>query len=90
MILLSIIIFMGATISFAGECGDVDGTPPVNILDIVYLINYKYKEGPGPDRIESWDVNSLDQPDGLINILDIVYLINYKYKDGPEPVCPQS
>ncbi len=49
VILLSIIIFMGATISFAGECGDVDGTPPVNILDIVHLINYKYKEGPDPD-----------------------------------------
>ena len=49
MILLSIIIFSGATTSFAGECGDVDGTPPVNILDIVHLINYKYKEGPKPD-----------------------------------------
>ena len=49
MILLSIIIFIGATTSFAAECGDVDGTPPVNILDIVHLINYKYKEGPDPD-----------------------------------------
>ena len=71
-------------------CGNVNGDELVNILDIVYLINYKYKQGPAPDPIESGDVNSLDQPDGLINILDIVYLINYKYKDGPEPVCPQS
>lgn len=47
MILFSIIIFIGATLSFAGDCGDVDGNPPVNILDIVYLINYKYKDGPG-------------------------------------------
>ncbi len=30
------------------EAGDADGIPPVNILDIVYLINYKYKSGPEP------------------------------------------
>ena len=69
-------------------CGDTNGDELVNILDIVYLINYKYKEGAAPDPMESGDVNSLVQPDGLINILDIVYLINYKYKEGPEPVCP--
>ena len=54
------------------------------MLDIVFLINYKYKSGPAPDPLESADVNhDLD-----INILDIVYLINYKYKGGPEPDCP--
>ena len=69
-------------------CGDVNDDELVNILDIVYLINYKYKEGPAPNPMESGDVNSLVQPDGLINILDIVYLINYKYKEGTEPNCP--
>ncbi len=68
---------------FRGACGDLNDDELVNILDIVYLINYKYKEGPAPDPLESADVNS----DELVNILDIVYLINYKYKDGPEPVC---
>jgi outer membrane protein assembly factor BamB len=65
-------------------CGDVNGDEDVNILDIVFLINYKYKEGPAPEIFDSGDVNS----DGEINILDIVYLINYKYKEGPEPNCP--
>jgi hypothetical protein len=65
-------------------CGDVDGDEQVNILDIVFLINYKYKAGPAPDPLQSADVNS----DGDINILDIVYLINYKYKGGPAPDCP--
>ncbi len=64
-------------------CGDVDGNPAVNILDIVYVINYKYKSGSAPDPLESADVNS----DFLVNILDIVYLINFKYKNGPEPEC---
>ncbi len=65
-------------------CGDVDGDELVNILDIVYLINYKYKGGPAPDPEESGDVDGTPP----VNILDVVYLINYKYKQGPDPVCP--
>ena len=64
-------------------CGDGDGDGVVNILDIVYVINYKYKSGPIPEPEESADVNH----DFLVNILDIVYLINFKYKSGPEPEC---
>ncbi len=64
-------------------CGDGNSDGLVNILDIVYVINYKYKSGPAPDPLESADVNG----DFLVNILDIVYLINYKYKSGPEPEC---
>ncbi|MCP4631844.1 MAG: hypothetical protein GY855_02880 [candidate division Zixibacteria bacterium] len=64
-------------------CGDIDGNPGINILDIVFLINYKYKSGPDPNPLESADVNH----DLLLNILDIVYLINGLYKDGPEPDC---
>jgi len=68
-------------------CGDVDGVEGITILDVVYLINYKYKDGPDPfcSPVEGCaDVNS----DGTISILDVVYIINYKYKDGPDPVCP--
>ncbi len=64
-------------------CGDLNDDGNVNILDIVYLINNKYKGGPDPVPLVSADVNH----DGLINILDIVHLINFKYKSGPDPVC---
>ncbi len=64
-------------------CGDSDGDGTVNILDIVFVIGYKYKSGPAPDPLESADVNS----DFLVNILDIVFLINFKYKSGPDPEC---
>ena len=65
-------------------CGDYNADLTVNILDIVSLLNYKYKDGLEPEPPDRMDVNN----DGFLNILDIVYLINYKYKDGPEPVCP--
>lgn len=67
--------------------GEANNIPPINILDIVYLINYKYKGGPAPlpYAICSGDPNH----DCIVNILDIVYLINYKYKSGPSPCnCP--
>jgi len=62
-------------------CGDADNDGVVNILDVVYLINYKYKKGAAPDPLLLGDVNY----DWIINILDIVHLINWKYKNGPPP-----
>jgi len=66
-------------------CGNVDNDEDglVNILDVVYLLNYIYKDGPEPFYMASADVKY----DELINILDVVHLINYIYKDGPNPEC---
>jgi len=64
-------------------CGDINNDEMVDILDIVYLINYRYKVGPAPVSMNDADVNH----DGNVDILDIVYLINFKYKAGPEPDC---
>lgn len=64
-------------------CGDVDGNPGINILDIVFLINYIYKGGPAAEPMDAMEING----DTFINILDIVYLINNIYKGGPEPLC---
>ena len=65
-------------------CGDLDDDGLINILDVVFLINYIYKSGTAPDPLTSADVDG----DSAINILDVVYLINYIYKSGPEPDCP--
>jgi len=64
-------------------CGDASSDMQVNILDIVHLINYKYKAGPPPWPMKAGDADG----NGQINILDIVNLINFKYKAGPAPVC---
>lgn len=65
-------------------CADVNIDASVNILDITWLIDYLYKNGPPPLFPTTADVNR----DGTVNILDITYLINYLYKGGPEPDCP--
>ena len=68
-------------------CGDVNADEGVNLIDILYLIDYKYgtPPGPAPQPEESGDVNH----DGAINLIDILYLIDYKYgtPPGPGPDC---
>ncbi len=64
-------------------CGDVDNNELYNILDITYLITYKFKSGPAPEHPECADIDG--EPG--INVLDIVYLVNNKYKSGPDPIC---
>ena len=66
-------------------CGDVNFDDVINILDITYLINYLYNQGPPPPLPNAADVNN----SGTINILDVTYLINYLYRGGPDPTCPE-
>lgn len=62
--------------------GDVNNDGDINILDIMYLQEFKFSGGAEPIPEESMgDVNC----DGIVNVLDIIYLISYKFKDGPAP-----
>lgn len=69
------------------DCGDVFGDGDINLLDILFLIDFVYgtPAGPSPDPYTLGDVNS----DTNIDLLDILYLISFVYDDppGPEPVC---
>ena len=63
--------------------GDPDGSGIIDVVDIAFLINYLYVDGPPPVPLWAGDANC----DGHVDVLDIVYLINYLYVDGPEPPC---
>ena len=65
--------------------GDVNCDGVINVLDIEYLISYKFQEGDEPIPEKSMgDVNC----DGFVSVLDIIDLIEYKYQGGPAPgVC---
>ncbi len=60
--------------------GDVNLDNVCDVLDVIYVINYKFKNGPAPLPVEmAGDVDG----SGMINILDILYYIKFLYKDGP-------
>lgn len=64
--------------------GDANLDGVINIGDVIYLINYLYRNGSAPNPMGAGDVNC----DGEITIADIVYLVNYLYGNEPLPNCP--
>jgi hypothetical protein len=66
-------------------CADVNNSGVVDAGDIVYLIEYLYRNGPEPVGPKArGDVNH----GGVIEAGDIVLLISYLYRSGPPPKCP--
>jgi hypothetical protein len=61
--------------------GDAKGDGILDVVDVVYLINYLFKNGPQPRPLPAGDPNN----DCIINVVDVVYLINYLFKNGPAP-----
>ena len=64
-------------------CGDANGDGVTSVGDIVFNVNYLYREGEPPEPIEAGDANC----DGIVNVGDVVYLVTYLYKEGPLPGC---
>lgn len=67
----------------AVECGDINGSGQINVLDITALIGYLYQGGPPPVDPAMADVNY----SGSIDMLDITHLIGFLYQQGPPPIC---
>ena len=55
-------------------CGDSNGDEMVDVLDVVYLIQYCYKNGPLPWEPDTAEADGYE----FINLRDIVYLINQR------------
>lgn len=65
-------------------CGDANDDGNLNVGDVVFIINYVFKNGKTPD----WKCEADANHDGKVNVADAVYMINFIFKDGPGPVTP--
>jgi len=63
--------------------GDLNGDGLIDVADIVFLVDYLYRNGNAPDPVEIADVNC----SGVVNVGDVICLVNYLYKGGPAPDC---
>lgn len=71
------------TVKMTGHSpGDINYDGQVNVLDIIFLIDYKFRGGPAPNPMEAADFDC----DTRVNVIDILYLIDFAYRDGPEPM----
>ena len=59
--------------------GDANGDGEVTLGDLVYILNYLFRQGSIPDPPSAGDPNG----DCTITIGDVVYLLNYLYRMGP-------
>jgi hypothetical protein len=68
-------------INYDGEPGELG----VDITDLVYLVNYMFKQGPEPPCLDEVFVDGNPE----INIGTLVYFVNFVFKEGPAPApCP--
>lgn len=63
--------------------GDANHDDQISVSDIIYIINYLFRQGLLPYPLEAGDVNC----DGNVTVSDVIFLINYLFKGGPAPSC---
>ena len=80
-LLFSFILLVSISGAQAQMPGDVNDDSLVDVGDVVYEINYLFKNGPSPVWWECGDPTA----DCVIDVGDVVYLIDYLYKEGAEP-----
>ncbi len=64
-------------------CGDVETSGEATIVDVVYMVNWMFNNGPDLCPELMGDVNAVRGT----SIADVVYLVNYLFNNGADPVC---
>lgn len=62
--------------------GDANTDGNVSVSDVVFLINYLFKQGAAPDPYWVGDANG----DCNVSVSDVVYLTVYLFQSGAEPI----
>ena len=65
------------------DTGDCNADCTIDIGDVVYLIEYLFRNGDPPAPTGVGDANC----DGVVDVGDVVRLIGYLYKGEPPPSC---
>jgi hypothetical protein len=67
----------------AAKHGDANRDGEIEVGDVVFLINYLFKEDSPPDPLLAGDATC----EGDVNVDDVVYLISYLFRNGLPPQC---
>jgi hypothetical protein len=65
--------------------GDANGDGIIDGGDIVFLLNYLFRDGPLPDPVQAGDNNCTC---GQIDTGDVIFLLSYLYRGWHAPECP--
>ena len=66
-------------------CGDVNNdVARLNILDLTYLVDYYFRNGPAPIVPETAD---LDSDGNSATLLDLTLMVDYIFRGGATPTC---
>jgi hypothetical protein len=64
------------------KIGDLNNSSIVDIVDVIFLLNYLFKNGKKPAHLVQADVNC----DSRVDVSDLIYLYNYLFRNG-KPLC---
>ncbi len=81
LVMWGMMLLLPAASSFGAICGDLNGDSHINVVDIVYLINWIIKEGPPPPDAVAANTDLCNGAD----VGDVAYLVDYIFMGGPAP-----
>lgn len=64
-------------------CGDIDTNGDFDIIDLIYLVDFLFRDGPAVTYWQSADCDG----GGDLSVLDIICIACYLFQGCPEPVC---
>jgi hypothetical protein len=75
---------MQTYVTVGWERGDVNSDHDLGLEDVIFLLNYLFKNGDAPPVPEAADANC----DGIADLADAIVLLNYLFRNGPLPCAP--